>query len=445
MSRNKVYIIVTGILVLGFLAGNFIFPQFLNLGFIPNVPFKLGLDLQGGIHLVYQADLSLIQESDKKQAMEGLRDVIERRVDVFGVSEPLVQVQQERLVVELAGIIEQSEAIRLIGETPFLEFREQKPQEELEKIQQKQKELEGKSREEIEKIENWQLAFEEPFSPTPLTGRYLEKAEVVLDQLGKPTISLQFNQEGAKIFEELTARNIDKPLAIYIDNRFIEAPKVQETISGGKGQITGVFTIPQAQELVRNLNAGALPIPIEPISQQSVGPVLGAVSLEQSLRAGILGLLAVIIFMLLFYRLPGLLSGLALGIYIALLLSVFKIIPVTLTLAGIGGFVLSIGMAVDANILIFARMREELASGKRFGIALAEGFKRAWPSIRDGNLTTLLVALILFRFGTSFVKGFALTLILGILVSMFSAIFATRSFLRIFEGTKLENIKWLWK
>lgn len=445
MTKSGVYIIVAGIFILAFLAGNLAYPQVLNLSFIPNIPFTLGLDLQGGAHLVYEADLSQVAQSDKSQAMEGLRDVIERRVNVFGVREPLVQVQGERLVIELAGIKDTQAAIEEIGKTPFLEFREQRPQEELEKIQTKQKELERKSMAEIEEIENWQLAFEDPFISTPLNGRYLEKATVAFDQFSKSIISLQFNSEGARIFEELTSRNVGKPLAIYIDGALISAPVVQEPIPGGKAQITGQFMLQEAQELARNLNAGALPLPISLISQQTVGPTLGTVSLEKSLRAGILGFLAVIIFMLIFYRLPGFLASLALAIYIALVLSVFKLIPVTLTLAGVGGFILSMGMAIDANILIFSRMREELKEGNKLGVAIEQGFSRAWPSIRDGNLTTLIVALILFGFGTSFVKGFALTLIFGILVSMFSAIIVTKNFLKIFEGTKLENITWLWK
>jgi len=256
---------------------------------------------------------------------------------------------------------------------------------------------------------------------------------------------LEFNDEGAKIFEELTEKNVGKILAIYIDGIPISTPVVQEKISGGKAQITGQFTIDEAKNLARNLSAGALPAPITLISQQTVGPILGKISLEQSLKAGIFGFLSILLFMILFYRLPGILASLALGIYVALILSLFKIIPVTLTLAGIGGFILSIGMAVDANILIFSRMREELSSGKSFSVALEEGFRRAWPAIRDGNLTTLIVAAILFGFGTSFVKGFALTLSLGILISMFSAIFITRNFLNIFIGTKLEKINWLWR
>ena len=258
-------------------------------------------------------------------------------------------------------------------------------------------------------------------------------------------VLLQFDDEGSKIFEELTERNIGKPLAIYIDGIPISVPTVQEKISQGKAQITGQFTIEEAKTLARNLNAGALPVPINLISQQSVGPTLGEISLQKSLKAGIFGLIAIVLFLIILYRLPGLLASMALVIYVALILALFKLIPVTLTLAGIGGFILSIGMAIDANILIFSRLREELRSGKSFGVAVEEGFNRAWPAIRDGNLTTLIVALILFSFGTSFVKGFALTLTLGIIISMFSAIIITKNFLRCFVGTKLERIKILWQ
>jgi len=234
-------------------------------------------------------------------------------------------------------------------------------------------------------------------------------------------------------------------LAIYIDDMLISAPVVQGKIAGGKAQITGDFTVEEARSLARNLSAGALPVPITLISQQTVGPTLGAISLEKSLTAGMLGFLAVALFMIAFYRMPGLLASIALVIYVSLVLSVFKLVPVTLTLAGIGGFILSVGMAVDANILIFSRMREELRQGKDLGLAIEDGFSRAWSSIRDGNLTTLIVAAILFAFGTSFIKGFALTLSLGILISMFSAIFISKNLLRCFVQTKLENIKWLWQ
>jgi len=451
MSKKKVYLIIAFIFILAFFAGNLIYPQFLKLPLLPEIPFKLGLDLQGGSHLVYEADLSSVGKEEYSSAMQGLRDVIERRVNLFGVQEPVVQTQETqgryRLIVELAGIVDPAEAIRQIGQTPFLEFKEQRPEEETQKILDKQKEIEDKNFEELQQIEEWYLGLEDPyFQSTSLTGKYLKGAEVSFDQTTtyKSLVLLQFNDEGSKIFEDLTSRNIEKPLAIYIDGLPISAPVVQEVISGGRAQITGDFTIEEAKALARNLNAGALPVPIELISQQSVGPTLGKISLEKSLKAGMLGFLAIILFMTLFYRLPGILSALALGIYAALVLSLFKLIPVTLTLAGIGGFILSIGMAIDANVLIFSRMREELRGQKSFAQSVEDGFNRAWPSIRDGNLTTLLVAMILFGFGTSFIKGFALTLSLGILISMFSAIFITKNFLRCFIRTKLEKINWLW-
>lgn len=437
MSKKKNLIIIALIFILAFLCGNFDYPNLLKLPYFSGRSFKLGLDLQGGSHLVYEADLSNIDKKDYGSVMQGLRDVIERRVNLFGVQEPLVQIEENaphyRLIVELAGIKDVNEAINMIGKTPYLEFREQKDN--YEQIIENNRKV----------IETKQGELEDPFKPTSLTGKYLVKAELNFEQTTyKPSVSLQFNDEGAKIFEDLTSRNVGKILAIYIDNQLISAPMVREKISGGKAQITGDFTIEEAKDLVSNLNAGALPVPIKLISQQSVGPTLGTVSLEKSLKAGIYGFLAVVLFMIIFYRLPGILASLALIIYTVLVLAIFKLIPVTLTLAGIGGFILSIGMAVDANVLIFSRMKEELKEGKLFSQALNEGFNRAWPSIRDGNLTTLIVAVIFFGLGTSFVKGFALTLSIGILISMFSAIIITKSFLRFFVGMRFEKIKKLW-
>ena len=450
--------------MLAFLAGNLSYPKYLNQGIdsvnarfnlrVPHfwdIPFRLGLDLQGGTHLLYEADLSSIEAGNYSSAMQGLRDIIERRVNFFGVAEPIVQTQEtagkHRLVVELAGIKEPAEAIKMIGQTPFLEFREQRTEEETQIILDKQQELQGMTYEEAQNIENWQLALEDPyFKPTPLTGKYLKRTDLIFNQqTGVPLISLQFNDEGADLFEQLTSQNVGKILAIFIDGIPISTPVVQEAISGGKAQISGEFTVDEAKELVRNLNAGALPVPIKLISQQTVGPTLGAVSLQKSLMAGLFGFLAVIIFLIIFYRFPGFLASLVLVVYVALILSLFKLVPVTLTLAGIGGFILSIGMAVDANILIFSRMREELKAEKSFAVALEESFRRSWPSIRDGNLTTLIVALTLFILGTSFIKGFALTLSIGILVSMFSAIFITRTLLRLFVNTRVEKYNWLWK
>ena len=457
---KKPWLIILFIFILAILTGVLDYPKYFNQGVdflyskltflkiphFPDISFKLGLDLQGGSHLVYEADLSNIGEKERTDSMEGLRDVIERRVNFFGVREPIVQVQGQRLIVELAGVIDSAQAIKEIGKTPFLEFKEQKPDEIIKKIQEKRKEIEGKSEEEIQKIENWQLAFEDPFQSTSLTGKYLKKAELGFDQrTPKPLVLLEFNEEGAKIFEDLTERNTGKQLAIYIDQNSISAPVVQEKISGGKAQITGQFTIEEAKELARNLNAGALPVPIKLISQQSVGPTLGKISLEESLKAGIFGFLAILLFMVIFYRIPGFFASLSLIIYVVFILTLFKLISVTLTLAGIAGFILSMGMAVDANILIFSRIREELKTGKTFLISLEEGFKRAWPSIRDGNFTTILVGLILFGFGTSFVKGFALALVIGNLVGMFTAIFITNNLLRCFSKEKSPKWLWLWR
>jgi len=451
MSKRKNYTFIIFILIFAVFVGAFSFPKYFNQGVdflneksnldFPhfwNVPFKLGLDLQGGTHLIYEADLSSIETDDYDSSMQGLRDVIERRVNYFGVREPMIQTQQKgdsyRLIVELAGAMDPGEAIKEIGKTPFLEFKEKKENYE-EIINNNQK-----------VFEDGEGDFEDPFQSTSLTGKYLEKAEIGFGNTTyDPLVLIQFNSEGADMFSDLTSRNIGQPLAIYIDGIPISSPIVQDKISGGKAQITGSFTPQEAKDLAMNLNAGALPVPINLISQQTIGPTLGEISLQKSLKAGIIGLIAVILFLIFFYRLPGFLSSLALIIYVVIILALFKVVPVTLTLAGIGGFILSIGIAIDANILIFSRIREEIDQGKTLSASLDEGFKRAWPSIRDGNFTTLLVAVILFGFGTSFVKGFALTLSIGILVSLFSAIFITKNLLKFCEGTRLEKIKWFWK
>ena len=441
--KHKSSISLIIIIVLAFFALNSVEPQYFNQGIeflnsktflslpqFPEKPFRLGLDLQGGSHLVYEANLANIETGERGEAMQGLRDVIERRVNLFGVVEPIVSTQEKkgswRLIVELPGVKDISEAIKMIGETPYLEFQEERAEEEITE----------------EERETPEVPF---FKPTKLTGQYLNQAILDFDQTTmEPQVLLEFNEEGAEIFKELTAKNVGKRLAIYIDNILISAPVVREPIPSGKAQITGNFTITEAKELVRNLNAGALPVPINLISQTTIGPVLGSMSLQKSLTAGIFGFLAVMLFMIIYYRVPGVLAAFSLIIYAGILLSLFKLVPVTLTLAGIGGAILSVGMAVDANVLIFERMKEERKSGAGFSKSVEMGFSRAWPSIRDGNLTTLIVALIMFSFGTSFVKGFALCLTFGIIVSMFSALFITRTFLKSFIGTRLEKVRWLW-
>ena len=471
---SQKYFIFIGVMILAVLAGNFAYPDYFNKGVdalnhqfswkLPHFwqkPYVLGLDLQGGVNLTYQADLSTVL--DKSGAMSGLRDVIERRVNLFGVSEPVVRLQgTDKLVVQLPGVKDVAQAIEMIGQTPYLEFDELRDEKESQQILEKIKEVQAaqEKQQDITKIKDWELALQNPYiKPTELTGKYLTKATVVFDQTTyKPQIQLAFNTEGAKLFEQITERNIKKPLAILLDGASIidtsgdgkidgndlYAPMIQDKITGGTAVISGDMSAQTANDIARRLNSGALPVKIgSPILQETVGPMLGSASLQKSLWAGVYGLLAVVLFMIVFYRLPGLLASIALMIYVAITLSIFKLVPVTLTLAGIGGFILSIGMAVDANILIFARMKEEIRQGKALPLAISEGFSRAWPSIRDSNINSLLVCVILFIFSTSFIKGFALTLALGVLVSLFSAIFITRILLMVVIGTWAEKVKWL--
>lgn len=470
MSIKSYRLLSVFLIFLGITLGCFVYPKPFNRGidlinqkfgwhlpYMIEKPFQLGLDLKGGVELLYKADLSKIEKKDWSQAMDGLKEVIENRINIFGVKEAEIEViaakEGYRLSVKIPGIKNPEAAIREIGKTPYLEFKEEREKEERERI------IKENIKEVPEDLDVNTLCFNKDFilgfifqfgqdpcyKSTKLSGRFLKRAQLAFDQnTGEPVVTLEFNKEGSKIFEDLTQKNVGKILAIYIDNVLISAPRVQEKITGGKARITGKFTVQEAKELANNLNAGALPVPIELISQKTVGATLGMLSLQKSLKAGIIGFLAVIVFLIVFYRFPGFLASLALLIYVAIILFLFKTIPVTLTLAGIGGFILSIGMAVDANILIFARMKEEKRQGKMFLDVVKEGFSRAWPSIRDSNLTTLLIALILFTIGSSFVKGFATTLSIGILTSMFSAIFVTRSFLLSFANTRLEKLKRIW-
>ena len=428
--------------------------NYTGVNIIPNFldrPFKLGLDLQGGTHLVYEADFSNLSESDRGASMEGVRDVIERRVNLFGVAEPVVQINKVRdsyrLIVELAGVKDASQAINMIGQTPSLDFRTEKPKEESESILNRQTEIKEKlDRGEELSFEEQNILLEDPFfNQTQLTGRFLKGSQLQIDQTtGQAQVGLEFDSEGGNLFEKLTRENIGGRIAIYLDGVPISIPVVQEAISGGKAQISGNFSLIEAKELARRLNAGALPVPINLISQQTVGASLGKISLDRSLQAAFWGFIAVLLFMVFYYRLPGLTASLALIVYVILALAIFKLIPVTLTLAGIAGFILSIGMAVDANVLIFERLKEEFRSGKSLAGSIDEGFSRAWPAIRDGNISTIITSLILYIFATGLIKGFALTLGIGVFLSMFSAIIVTKSFLRFFVGTRFEEFKRLW-
>lgn len=616
----------------------------INIPHFYNIPFHLGLDLQGGTHLVYRADVSNIPIKDQNNALEGVRDVIERRVNAFGVAEPLVQTNKTggewRVIVELAGIKDVSEAIKMIGETPLLEFKEENTdppreltEEEQVQIQKYNTAAKIKAQEALNKAvkeENWEelvkeysedentketggdlgylnsnslqsslylelkqldnnnqltvgkvdnklielddsyniikvdeiregdeevyashilicyqgadsctsertkeeaLAFinglkakatttnfidlakensdepgaetragdlgwfgkgmmvpefenaafnmekgtisdvvetqfgyhliylqdkravneyktkrilinkqteadylpaADPFKYTGLTGKQLTKSQVVFDpNTNAPQVQLEFNDEGKDLFADITKRNIGKVVGIFLDGDPISLPTVQDAILDGSAVITGDFTIQEAKQLSQRLNAGALPVPIELINQQTIGASLGKDSLQKSLFAGLWGLICVSIYMLIYYRLRGIVAVLALLIYTSIVLAIFKLVPVTLTLAGIAGFILSIGMAVDANVLIFERMKEEKKAGRTGSVMIDEGFKRAWPSIRDGNVSTLITCVILFWFGTSIIKGFALTLSIGVLLSMFSAITVSKMLLKL--------------
>ncbi len=550
-QRTKIRLAAAGILAIAIIAVFLNFPQLIEKTGIQlpsqlNIPFRLGLDLQGGTHLIYEADVSEIPSADQASSLEGVRDVIERRVNAFGVAEPSIQATKTndnwRIIVELAGISDVNQAINMIGETPLLEFKEMNPNPQIKLTDEQKNEIQEYNNLALEKTQELlrkileeganfaELAIEnsEDFgsaqqggelgftqrgllvpefervcfdelkinevskeivgtqfgyhiirkegeqgdindyqancshiliktksefdysSPsdewiyTGLTGTQLKRAQVQFDpNTQAPVVSLEFNSEGKDLFAEITKKNIGQPVAIFLDGTPISIPTVQEQISDGKAIISGKFDIREAKLLAQRLNAGALPIPITLISQETIGASLGKESVEKSIIAVAVGLILVCIFMVIYYRLPGFTAVLSLIFYGLAVLAIFKIIPVTLTLAGIAGFILSIGMAVDANILIFERLKEELKMQKPLSIAIDEGFKRAWSSIFDGNISTLITCFILIGFTTSLIKGFAITLSIGILTSMFSAMIVTKLILKSATKFKLLKKPWL--
>ncbi len=372
-------------------------------------PWQLGLDLAGGSFLTFDIDLSDIKPGDRDVTVGAVRDRIERRVSPFGIAEPRVYSEiaggEHRLVVELAGVYDIDEALSQIGEMPILDFRE------------------------VEEVEEGELVFH----LTELTGRHIHSAGLSRDPVTREwSVDLEFDREGTKIFAELTEKNIGKPLAIFLDGDLIEMPVVREKIAGGRAQISGRFTQEEVRQLVQRFRDGALPAPVTLVNQHTVSADFGRESLMLAFYAGVIGLLSVAAFMVVYYRKLGIFATIALLIYVVLLLAIFKLIPITLTLAGVAGIILSIGMAVDANILVFERTKEELKKGAVKEIAIEEGFLRAWNSIRDANLSTLISSAVLYYFTTSFVQGFALALFVGVLMSMFSAIVVTRTLLRVF-------------
>ena len=383
--------------------------------------FKLGLDLAGGTELVYKADMSQTPVGEESDALASLREVIERRVNLFGVAEPIVQTERagaisgttaDRLIVDLPGVTDIEAAVAALGETPVLDFR---------LVQT--------------------IGSTTQFLPTGLTGRYLDNASLqfgtgVSAALATPQVLLTFDGEGAELFEKLTRENVGKMLAIFLDGVPISTPVIQEVIPGGTATISGNFTPTEARDLVRNLNFGALPVPIVLESSSTIGPTLGAAAITAGITAGAFGFIIIAIFMILWYRLPGLIAVIALAEYLVFMLAVIKVIPVTFTASGIAGLIVTLGMAVDANVLIFERMKEELRKqlgepkGKE-GLreAVYVGFGRAWTAIRDGHLTMLISGVILFWLGTSIVQGFALVFVLGVLASLISAVSLSRVFL----------------
>jgi len=417
------------LIVLTVLAGYFLYASQVGTdGLAARFPFKLGLDLAGGSQLTYEADTSDIPESEVNDRLDSLRQVIEVRISrrlaagALGVLEANIQQEQSvfasspRMIVELPGVTDIEQAVEIIGTTPELDFRLVN-----------------------ENASEQATTTEEIFVTTGLTGRFIDRASVQFAGAGgsmqgvrEPVVSLRFNKEGAKLFSEITKENIGKPLAIFLDGELKSAPVIRDEISNGEAVISGNFDIDEAKQLVADLNLGALPVPIELVSTQSIGPSLGKETTRADVVAGALGLGLIMLFLIFWYRLPGVVASVSLLGYVAIILVLFKLIPVTLTAAGIAGFILSVGMAVDANVIIFERIKEELRAGKKMKEAFDEGFSRAWSSIRDANISSLIIAVILFWFGTSLVKGFALTFGLGVIVSMITAITVTKAYLYAF-------------
>jgi preprotein translocase subunit SecD len=387
--------------------------------------FREGLDLKGGTSLVLRADMKNIPSDQKSSALNSAKTVIENRVNLFGVSEPLVQTSvannnDYRIIVEIPGVTDVNQVRTLIGTTAQLNFWEE--------ISSSAAKLGTPD------IINVAGSY---FKKTNLGGSDLKQTSVGFSQnTGKPEVQLVFNSTGAKKFADITGRTVGKRIAIMLDNQIIEAPTVNQAIVGGNAVIEGGFTTDTATQLSTQLNAGALPVPLNILSSSIIQPTLGSSSLAKSLFAGLLGFVIIVIFMTTLYKKLGVIASVALTLYALFVLAIFKLSSITpygitLTLSGIAGFILSIGMAVDANILIFERMKEELRQGKSHETAIELGFSRAWTSIRDSNISTLITSFVLYEFGTGMVKGFALVLAIGVLVSMFSAIVVTRTFLRL--------------
>jgi protein-export membrane protein SecD len=436
--------------VIGCLA-SFVYQSLVH-GETARFPFKLGLDLAGGSHLIYEADVTDIAPADVPTLMNVLREVIERRVNLFGVSEPVVYVERssfaagtpmERLVVELPGVTDVAEAVAEIGRTPLLEFKlvNEEALAAIASAESLEASATGGAQVGNIQVNGQSIADLEPYIDTGLTGRYLESASMEFTggqggQLAnEPVVSIRFNTDGAKLFADITSQNVGESLAIFLDGEVISAPVINEAIIGGTAIVSGNFTVAEAQELAQNLNFGALPVPITLESTQTIDASLGAGVIRDSVMASLVGLALVSLLLVVWYRLPGVVAVVALCAYVLISLALFALIPVTLTAAGLAGLVLSIGMAVDGNILVFERMKEEYRAGKSSRLAATIGFSRAWSAIRDGNVTAFLSSIVLFWFGTPLIQGFALVLGIGTIISMLSAITLTRTLLMVLPET----------
>lgn len=418
MARYRFWAL--GALVAGILLAYFVWSTEAAVG--SPYRFKLGLDLAGGTELVYQADMSQTPASERADALAALQGVIARRVNLFGVAEPLVQTEQasalsgtteDRLIVDLPGVTNIDAAVAALGKTPTLEFR-----------------LATSS----PAAANATTTGGVSYAPTGLTGRYLTSASLQFGSgatagLAAPQVLINFNSAGAALFEKITREHVGETLGIFLDGQLISNPVIREAIPGGTAVVSGNFTAQTARDLVRNLNFGALPVPINLESSSAVGPTLGAAAIAAGVVAAAVGFALVALFMIAWYRLPGVIATVALAEYLALMLAVIKFVPVTLTASGIAGLIISLGMAVDANVLIFERTKEELRDGKNPREAVGVGFARAWTAIRDGHLTMIISGVILFWLGTSIVQGFALVFVLGVLASFISAVSVSRVYL----------------
>ncbi len=441
-----------------------------NLGNIRidrDIRIHQGLDLQGGLQVLLEADVPADQQADfDAQTMQAARVIVENRVNGLGVTEPLVQLQgEQRIIVELPGIEDPDQAIATLRETGLLEFveAERTPLAEGMRIRTSMDAEEEGTGEDIsattaltdtEALTATEYAYDGRVFPTLMTGRHLKDAGLTTDDLGQVVIAFELTDEGAQIFRDYTIQHVGDIVAIVLDKEVVSAPVINQAITGGSGIISsnqaGGFPLEEARDVAIKMKYGALPVPLKVVENRTVGPTLGQDSIQRSIQAGAIGLLVVLLFMITYYRLPGFLADLALIIYALLNFALYKLIPVTLTLPAITGFILSTGMAVDANILVFERMKEEIRAGRSLRVAMEAGFSRAWTSIRDSNLSTLITCAILFWFGSNFgasiVKGFAITLALGLIINLFTAVFVTRTFMRAafdVTGESLRKKMWL--